>query len=84
MSRLTITLSDKVHRGLKETAARTGKTMGRIIEESLVRAGVKDSESAEELLARIARGLEYTLSEEEVVEEVRAHRREKQARGRRR
>ena len=35
MSRITITLSDKLHQALKETAARQRRSIGSIIEESL-------------------------------------------------
>jgi len=35
MSRLTITLDDNLHRAIKKTAARQGRSIGQIIEESL-------------------------------------------------
>jgi len=35
VSRLTITLDDELHRALKETAARQGRSINAIIEESL-------------------------------------------------
>jgi predicted transcriptional regulator len=52
MSRLTITLDDHLHRALKEAAARQGRSIGKIIEESLVLRGIKPIENARELVAR--------------------------------
>lgn len=52
MSRLTITLDDDLHRALKETAARQGRSIGKIIEESLFLRGIKHMESAEKIVAR--------------------------------
>ena len=52
MSRLTITLNDDVHRALKEAAARQGKSIGHIIEESLQLRGIKSMKSAHQLVAR--------------------------------
>ncbi len=52
MSRLTITLDDELHRALKETAARQGRTITAIIEESLRLRGLQDSESARALVAQ--------------------------------
>jgi predicted transcriptional regulator len=52
MARLTITLTDALHRALKEAAARRRRTIGDLIEESLELYGVKDAESAAELVAR--------------------------------
>ncbi len=51
MSRLTITLDDDLHRALKETAARQGRSIGKIIEESLLLRGIKHVESAAKLVA---------------------------------
>ena len=51
MSRLTITLSDKRHRALKEAAARRNTSIGRIIEEILDSYGIKTSESVSALVA---------------------------------
>lgn len=52
MSRLTINLDDQIHRALKETAARQNRTIGSIIEESLLLRGIRPVESARELVAR--------------------------------
>ena len=52
MARLTITLSSERHRALKETAARRGKTIGSLVEESLDAYGIKTSSQAAALVAR--------------------------------
>lgn len=52
MSRLTITLEDSLHQALKETAARQGRSIGKIIEEGLLLRGIKPAESARQLVAR--------------------------------
>jgi len=52
MSRLTITLDDNLHRALKETAARQGRSIASIIEESLRLRGIQDQESARSLVAQ--------------------------------
>lgn len=52
MSRLTITLNDHLHQALKEAAARQGRSINKIIEESLVLRGIKPLETARELVAR--------------------------------
>ena len=76
MSRLTITLSDDLHRALKETAARRGCTIGQIIEESLLLRGIKSIKSALTLVERARSG--SMTSEEQAIslatEETRAHR----------
>ena len=41
MSRLTINLSDEIHQALKETSARTGRTIGNLIEEGLRLRGIR-------------------------------------------
>ena len=41
MSRLTISLSDEMHQALKESSARTGRTIGSIIEEGLLLRGIR-------------------------------------------
>ncbi len=76
MSRLTITLDDELHRAVKETAARQGRSIGEIIEESLRLRGIKPMESARQLVAR-ARSHARCDEEEAArlaVEETRAHR----------
>lgn len=76
MSRLTITLDDDLHRAVKEASARQGRSIGRIIEESLRLRGIKPMEDARQLVKR-ARS-QASCSEEEAVraavEETRAHR----------
>ena len=52
MSRLTITLSPERHRALKETAARRGKTIRSLVEESLDAYGIKTASQAAALVAR--------------------------------
>ncbi len=52
MGRLTITLTDEKQRALKEAAARTGKTIGQIVEESLELYGIKTEQRARALVAR--------------------------------
>ena len=51
MGRLTITLDDDLHRALKETAARQGRSIGSIIDESLRLRGIRDQASARSLIA---------------------------------
>ena len=46
MSRLTVTLDDDLHRALKETAARQGRSIASIIEESLRLRGIQSQASA--------------------------------------
>lgn len=55
MSRLTITLDDELHRALKETAARQGRTLAAIIEESLRLRGIQGQASAAALVAQARR-----------------------------
>jgi predicted transcriptional regulator len=52
LSRLTIRLDDDLHRALKETAARQGRSIASIIEESLRLRGIRDLESARALVAQ--------------------------------
>ncbi len=82
MARLTITLSDERHRALKERAARTGMTIGEVIEESLEEYGVHAGPTGRELIEQ-ARA-HSSLSDDEAmnlaVEETRAERRERSKR----
>lgn len=55
MVRLTISLAERTHRALKETAARQNRSMAAIIEESLRLRGIQPVESAKELVARARR-----------------------------
>ena len=50
MSRLTITLDDDLHRALKETSARQGRSIASIIDESLRLRGIKGMASARALV----------------------------------
>ena len=52
MPRLTISLTDRTHRALKEAAARQHRSMGSIIEESLVLRGIQTYETAREIVAK--------------------------------
>lgn len=52
MSRLTITLSDRRYRALKEASARRNKTIGQLIEESLEFYGIKSQDAAAALVQR--------------------------------
>ena len=76
MSRLTITLDDNLHRAIKETAARQGRSIGQIIEECLQLRGIKSMESARQLVERARSQARH--NEEEAtrlaVEETRTHR----------
>jgi len=76
MSRLTITLDDALHQALKEAAARQGRSIGKIIEESLILRGIKPIQSARELVARARRNAALTEAEaiEMAVEETRSER----------
>ncbi|MCF8053421.1 MAG: ribbon-helix-helix protein, CopG family [Desulfobacterales bacterium] len=76
MGRLTITLEDDLHRAVKEAAARQGRSIGKIIEESLRLRGIKSMENARELVARARRQAGCTEEEaiDLAVEETRAHR----------
>jgi predicted transcriptional regulator len=76
MSRLTITLDDDLHTALKQAAARQGRTIGKIIEESLELRGIKPMERASRLVARARQqaDCQETAALELAVEETRAHR----------
>ena len=77
MSRLTVTLDDDLHRALKETAARQGRSIASIIEESLRLRGIKDQASACALVAqaRERAQLDQDAALELAVEETRGARR---------
>lgn len=76
MSRLTITLDDDLHRALKETAARRGHPISKIIEESLRLRGIKSMATARELVQRGRAQADYSEAEATAiaVEETRAQR----------
>ena len=76
MGRLTISLKDDLHQALKETAARQGRSIGKIIEEGLELRGVKPMSRARDLLMK-ARGSARRTQEKAIelaVKEVRASR----------
>ena len=76
MPRLTISLTDRTHRALKEAAARQGRSMGALIEESLELRGILPSDTARDIVARARSST--GLSDEEAmaiaVRETRRHR----------
>ena len=53
MSRLTINIDDELHNALKETAARTGRAVGSIVEDGLRLTGVQSSPETAQIAARI-------------------------------
>lgn len=63
MSRLTITLDDKLHQALKEAAVRQGRSINKIIEESLMLRGIKPIHSARALVAQARQRSELTEEE---------------------
>jgi hypothetical protein len=76
MGRLTITIEDNLHRAVKEAAARQGRSIGQIIEESLRLRGIKPMEDALQLVAR-ARSKAGRSEKEALditVDETRSHR----------
>ena len=76
MSRLTISLDDELHRALKETAARQGRSIASIVEESLRLRGIKGQASARALVdqARKRAALEPDEALDLAVAETRAAR----------
>ena len=76
MSRLTITLSDNMHRAVKEAAARQGRSIASIIEESLEFRGLRPRADVRKLVSE-ARG-RSKLSEDQAmkmaVDETRLYR----------
>ena len=52
MPRLTISLANRMHRALKEAAARQNRSMSSIIEESLELRGIQPHDSAREVVAK--------------------------------
>lgn len=66
MKRLTISLSDDLHRALKKTAAREGRSVSSIIEESLRPRGIKTLSSACALVRRARE--QASLGDDEALE----------------
>jgi len=77
MPRLTITLPQEKHRALKEAAARRGKTIRSLVEESLDAYGIKTTSQAKSLVARAREqsGMTEEAAAKLAVEETRAQRR---------
>ena len=79
MSRLTITLPDERYRALKEAAARRGRTIGQLIDESLEFYGIKSHDEAIEIVRRARANADLTGEQDmsialEEIERVRAGR----------
>ena len=76
MPRLTISLTDRTHRALKEASARQGRSMGSLIEESLELRGILPSDTAREIVARArsSAGLDNEEAMAIAVRETRLHR----------
>ncbi|WP_295685881.1 hypothetical protein [uncultured Nevskia sp.] len=76
-TRFTVTLPASRYAALKETAARQGKSMAEIVDQSLELYGVKSKASAMDLLDK-ARGRTAALDDEAAMQiairEVAAHR----------
>jgi predicted transcriptional regulator len=74
MSRLTITLDDDLHRALKETAVRQGRSIGKIIEEGLMLRGIKPVARARDLVAKARKhaGMDGEDALQLALDEVRA------------
>ena len=77
MARLTITLSPDRYRALRETAARRGKTIRSLVEESLDAYGIKTASQAAALVSRARSQSRLTEAEaiKLAVAETRAQRR---------
>ena len=78
MARLTITLSDEIHRGLKEAAVRRGKSIRELVEASLVSFGIKSHKTAAQIVAAARKRASMTevSATRLAVRETRARRRE--------
>ena len=76
MPRLTIRLTDRTHRALKEAAARSGRSMGSLVEESLELSGILSSDTAQEIVrrARSSAGLSNEDAKAIAVRETGRHR----------
>jgi hypothetical protein len=79
MSRLTITLSEARYRALKEASAKSDKTIGQLIDESLDFYGIKSQQDARDLVRRAR--VHSKLTEDQALavaqEQVRAVRRKR-------
>ena len=76
MSRLTISIDYALHKALKQTAARQGRSMGKIIEEGLILRGIKPVSTSRDLVAKArARAQKSEIQAIQLaIEEVRAER----------
>jgi predicted transcriptional regulator len=63
MPRLTITLTPETHRALKETAARTNRSIRSLVEESLDAYGIKTLSKAASLVRRAREQSQLTEAE---------------------
>lgn len=78
MSRITISISSERHKALKSAAARLGKTIGELVDESLEASGIKPESTVADILAR-ARAhsrLSAAAAEKLALEETRKARRQ--------
>ena len=66
MARLTITLSDRIHRALKEASAERNRTIGELIEESLESYGIRGREEAAAIVKRVRAA--STLGDDEALQ----------------
>lgn len=75
-TRFTVTLPTERYIALKETAARQGKTMAEVINESLELYGVKTKAAALDLVARARQRAALSADEamQFAIRETRAHR----------
>lgn len=63
MPRLTISLSEETHAALKETAARQGRSITTLIEESLRYRGLKSTARAKQLIDRVRQNTNLSADE---------------------
>lgn len=66
MRRLTISLSERTHRALKQASAERRQTIGELIEESLEFYGIRCAEDAAAIVARVRANA--ALSENEALQ----------------
>ena len=79
MPRLTVNLTDRTHRALKEEATRQGRSMAALIEERLASRGRLPADSAREIVrrARSSAGLSDDEAMAIAVRQTHLHRAEK-------
>ena len=76
---LTISLADRMHRALKEAAARQNRSMAAIIEESLKLRGIQPFDGAREIVAK-ARARSRLDAEQAMILAVKETRRSRKGR----